>query len=174
VTIVTSVSLARWRYDFGAVLDRVMDAARRRQEATVLRGPGPLASLTRSALGAARGVLSRERRRQRGETNMLRIYETMIEVMKGLRPVVAEIEGHDRDLARQLRRASSSVALNISEGSGSSGGTRRERYRNALGSARETGACLDVAIACGYVGEIDAALLDRLDKVRAVLVKSVV
>jgi len=105
---------------------------------------------------------------------MLRIYETMIEVMKGLRPVVAEIEGHDRDLARQLRRASSSVALNISEGSGSSGGTRRERYRNALGSARETGACLDVAIACGYVGEIDAALLDRLDKVRAVLVKSVV
>jgi hypothetical protein len=37
VTIVTCVSLARWRYDFGAVLDRVKDAARRRQEATVLR-----------------------------------------------------------------------------------------------------------------------------------------
>jgi hypothetical protein len=31
---------------------------------------------------------------------MLRIYETMIEVMKGLRPVVTQIEGHDRDLAR--------------------------------------------------------------------------
>jgi len=73
------------------------------------------------------------------------------------------------NLARQLRRASSSVALNISGGSGSNGGTRRERYRNALGSARETGACLDVAMACGDVGEDDAALLDRLDKVRAVL-----
>jgi hypothetical protein len=29
-------------------------------------------------------------------------------------------------------------------------------------------------MACGYVGEIDAALLDRLDKARAVLVKNVV
>ncbi len=105
---------------------------------------------------------------------MLRIYETMIEVMKGLRPVVKQIEGHDRDLARHLRRASSSVALNISEGSGTNGGTRRERYRKAHGSARETGACLDVAMACGYVAEVDAALLDRLDKVRAVLVKNVV
>jgi hypothetical protein len=36
---------------------------------------------------------------------MLRIYETMIEVMRGLRPVVTQIEEHDRDLARQLRRA---------------------------------------------------------------------
>jgi four helix bundle protein len=105
---------------------------------------------------------------------MLRIYETVIEVLKGLRPVVTQIEGHDRDLARQLRRAASSVALNVSEGSGCNGGTRRERYRNALGTARETGACLDVAVACGYVGEFDAALLDRLDKVRAVLVKIVV
>jgi four helix bundle protein len=104
---------------------------------------------------------------------MLRIYETVNEVMKGLRPVVAQIEGHDRDLAR-LSRAASSIALNVSEGSGCNGGTRRERYRNALGSARETGACLDVAIACGYVDAIDDVLLDRLDRVRAVLVKNVV
>ena len=46
------------------------------------------------------------------------------------------------------------MALNLSEGSGSRGGTRRERYQNALGSARETGACLDVAVALGYVVEI--------------------
>jgi four helix bundle protein len=104
---------------------------------------------------------------------MLRIYDTMIEVMRGLRPVGVAIEAHDRDLARQLRRASSSVALNLSEGSGSKGGTRTERYRNALGSARETGACLDVALACGYVTGVDAGLLDQLDKVRATLVKIV-
>ena len=102
---------------------------------------------------------------------MLRIYETMIEVMRGLAPVVARIEAQDRDLARQLRRAASSVALNVSEGSGSSGGTRRERYRNALGSARETGACLDVALALGYLDGVDAEVLDALDKVRATLVK---
>jgi len=104
---------------------------------------------------------------------MLRIYETMIGVMGRLKPVMMQIETHDRDLARQLRRASSSVALNLSEGSGSSGGTRRERYRNALGSARETGACIDVALALGYVESVDAGLLDALDKVRATLVKLV-
>ncbi|HEY8038545.1 MAG TPA: four helix bundle protein [Polyangiaceae bacterium] len=104
---------------------------------------------------------------------MLRIYTTTIDVLRALRPVVAAIELHDRDLARQLRRASSSVALNMQEGSGSSGGTRRERYRNALGSARETGACLDVAMALGYVDAVDAALLDALDKVRATLAKLV-
>jgi four helix bundle protein len=104
---------------------------------------------------------------------MLRIYTTAIEVIERLRPVLAQIEAHDRDLARQLRRASSSVALNISEGSGSRGGTRRERYHNALGSARETGACLDVAAALGYVEKIDAGLLDRLDHVRATLVRNV-
>ena len=102
---------------------------------------------------------------------MLRIYSTVIEAVRMLRPVIEEIEKSDRDLARQLRRASSSVALNVSEGSGSHGGTRVERYRNALGSARETGACLDVAEALGYVSHVDAALLDRLDHVRAVLAR---
>jgi four helix bundle protein len=104
---------------------------------------------------------------------MLRIYTTIIHLLHDLRPIVSQIELHDRDLARQLRRAAASIALNTSEGSGCSGGTRRERYRNALGSARETGACLDVALAFGYVDEVDAKLLDALDHVRATLVKNV-
>jgi four helix bundle protein len=102
---------------------------------------------------------------------MLRIYTTVLEMLTGLRPVVAEIETRDKDLGRQLRRAATSVALNMQEGGGSSGGTRRERYRNALGSARETGACLDAAVALGYLESVDAGLLDRLDHVRAVLAK---
>ena len=104
---------------------------------------------------------------------MLRIYTTILEVLRELRPVMDQIQVHDRDLARQLRRAATSIALNCQEGSGCHGGTRRERYRNALGSARETGACLDAAMALGYVEEIDPWLLDRLDKVRAVMVKNV-
>ncbi|HZU83623.1 MAG TPA: four helix bundle protein [Polyangiaceae bacterium] len=104
---------------------------------------------------------------------MLRIYDRVIDVLRGLRPIVAQIESHDRDLARQLRRAASSIALNVSEASGCRGGTRRERYLNALGSAREAGACLDVALAFAYVAAVDARVLDGLDHVRATLVKVV-
>ena len=100
---------------------------------------------------------------------MLRIYPVAIEAIGMLAAVATQIEVHDRDLARQLRRAASSVALNISEGSGSRGGTRRERYQNALGSARETGACLDVALALGYVDGVDKGLRGRLRQVEATL-----
>jgi len=81
---------------------------------------------------------------------MLRIYDVALKALEAMRPSVAAIEMRDRDLARQMRRAASSVVLNIAEGSGSSGGTRRERYRNALGSAREVVACIDVARTWGY------------------------
>ena len=101
---------------------------------------------------------------------MLKVYSTMIQVLGMLRGVLTQIERHDRDLGNQLRRAASSVALNIQEGSGSHGGTRLARYRTALGSARETGACLDVALALGYVERVDAELLDQLSQVQAMLV----
>jgi four helix bundle protein len=100
---------------------------------------------------------------------MLRIYPVIITFIRGLAPLIAKIEAHDRDLARQLRRAVSSVALNCAEASGSRGGTRKERYLSSLGSARETGACLDVALALGYVEHVDAELLAMLDSIRAVL-----
>ena len=102
---------------------------------------------------------------------MLKIYDKMLEVLRMLRPVIAQIEKHDRDLGNQLRRASSSVPLNMAEASGSSGGTRNLRYRTALGSAREVGACLDVAVAMGYVDGLDGALMARLSEVQGVLVK---
>jgi hypothetical protein len=60
-----------------------------------------------------------------------------------------------------------------SEGSGCRGGMRRERYHNALGSTRETGACLDVAEALGYLAGVAAVLRDRLDFLRATLVKNI-
>ena len=46
---------------------------------------------------------------------MLRIYEDAIAMLEMLRIFIATIERHDSDLARQLRRASSSVVLNIAE-----------------------------------------------------------
>jgi four helix bundle protein len=99
----------------------------------------------------------------------LRVYSVMLQVLGRLRAVLTQIERHDKDLGNQLRRAASSVALNIAEGSGSHGGTRLARYRTALGSARETGACLEVAVALGYVENVEEELHGQLDDVRAML-----
>ena len=104
---------------------------------------------------------------------MLIVYQVIVEVLQLLRSVVRAIEKHDRDLARQLRRASTSVLLKVGEGSGTKGGSRMERYRTALGSARETTACIDAAVALGYVQCVDPVLLDKLDRVRATLVRLV-
>jgi four helix bundle protein len=104
---------------------------------------------------------------------MLNVYSVVVEVLRLLQPVARAIQAHDRDLARQLRRASTSVLLNLGEGSGTRGGARRERYLTALGSARETTACIDAAVALGYVARVDAELLDKLDRVRGTLVKLV-
>ncbi len=101
---------------------------------------------------------------------MLRIHDDMLEAIAEMRPMIAAIERHDRDLGRQLRRAASSVVLNIAEGSGSFGGTRTERYRNALGSARETIACLRTAEAFGYVGALPAGVGGKLNRVVGTLV----
>ena len=46
---------------------------------------------------------------------MLRIYTTVVEMIGMLGAAMGQIESHDRDLARQLRRASGSIALNVAE-----------------------------------------------------------
>jgi four helix bundle protein len=104
---------------------------------------------------------------------MLRIYDVMLKVLRWLRAVIAQIEKHDTDLARQMRRAGTSVTLNVAEGSGSSGGNRRMRYRSALGSAREVMACLQSAEALGYIDEIDPQIIAGLQHVINVLVRIV-
>ncbi len=95
----------------------------------------------------------------------------MLSVLRLLRSSVDSIAAYDADLARQLRRASSSVLLNLAEGSGSFGGVRRARYRTALGSARETLACLRVGEALGYTGAVPAEVTDRMDRVIGTLVR---
>ncbi len=59
---------------------------------------------------------------------MLRIYGVILEVVGELRGVVGQIERRDGDLARQMRRAMCSVALNVGEGMGSGGRNRGARY----------------------------------------------
>lgn len=104
---------------------------------------------------------------------MLRIYPVVSQVLKELQPVLRRIELRDKDLARQLRRCSVSVALNVAEGMYSRGGNRNARYHTALGSAQETLACLEAAEACGYVAVVDAGLEQQLRRVVGTLVKLV-
>jgi len=104
---------------------------------------------------------------------MLEIYDVILRVIAALRPYVKKIEGCDADLARQMRRAMSSVALNVAEGMGSAGGNRRARYHTALGSMRETMACVDAGVALGYVDGIDDATLDQSRRIVGTLVRLV-
>ena len=104
---------------------------------------------------------------------MLRIYDVILEVVAELRPVIEQLERRDADLARQMRRAASSVALNTAEGMFSQGKNRGARYHNALGSMRETLACVEVGTALGYVEGIDEGLHDQIRKVIGTLVRLV-
>ena len=99
---------------------------------------------------------------------MLRIYSFILEVLQKVAPLEARIRKHDPDLARQLRRAASSIALNCAEATGSQGGNVKARFHTALGSTYETRACLDVAEVFGYA-EIDTQLRDDLDRIGATL-----
>src|SRR4051812_38650280 len=97
---------------------------------------------------------------------MLDAQRVSLELITRLRPLVGRIAVHDRDLADQVRRASSSVALNLAEGLASTKGNSRARFSTARGSASETLAALEVAIGWGYLMRPDVAesvaMLDRL------------
>jgi four helix bundle protein len=104
---------------------------------------------------------------------MLRIYPVVLDMVAGAAAVAEQIERRDVDLAKQMRRAAASVALNTAEGMANTGGHKRQRYQSALGSAREVMACVDVAKAMRYIGSVDEALLDRLNHVIATLIRLV-
>jgi four helix bundle protein len=91
-------------------------------------------------------------------------YETALDLIRNLRDVVDGVKRFDADLADQMRRAASSITLNLGEGGGCSGGRRRLHNEIAHGSAREVKACLDTSEAWGWCGETETVrrILDRL------------
>jgi four helix bundle protein len=103
---------------------------------------------------------------------MLKIFAVVLDVIRRMRTILTVIERKDRDLARQLRRCSASVALNLAEGMYSRGLNRAAKYHVALGSAREMLACLEVAEAFGYVGRLDAALAADCNRIVGSLVST--
>jgi four helix bundle protein len=104
---------------------------------------------------------------------MLRIYPLILAVLRALRPVLTQIEHHDPDLARQMRRAMASVALNTAEGMYSRGRNKAARYHTALGSMRETLACVEVAVAMGYVAGLEPGIAGSISAILGTLAKLV-
>jgi len=100
---------------------------------------------------------------------MLRIYSEALEVVRELAPQVAEIGRHDPDLSRQLKKARTSIALNIAEGSHARGARRNLHYGFAKGSANECIAVLEAAHASGYIRALPAPIIDRLRKIMGTL-----
>jgi four helix bundle protein len=104
---------------------------------------------------------------------MLRIYDVLLELLRAVRPLVAELERRDADLARQCRRALASAPLNVAEGSYSRGRNRLARYHTAMGSLREALACFETGEALGYMPALDAVIRRKFDRVIGTLVKLV-
>jgi four helix bundle protein len=99
-------------------------------------------------------------------SSSFQVLQVAVQAVAVLRRLVGNIRRCDRDLGEQIRRAASSVALNIAEGNRSEGGLRLSRFSTAAGSNAEVRAALQVAVAWGYVeaSEVDEAeqLLDRV------------
>ena len=94
------------------------------------------------------------------------IHEQVLELVTLARPLVAAIQRKDRDLASQVRRALSSVGLNVAEAFGNASGNARLRFESARGSLYEAQAGLRMAVAWGYFTQQQAsaalAVLDNL------------
>jgi four helix bundle protein len=102
----------------------------------------------------------------------MKIYAVMIAMVKAVHALSRKVQRFDPDLARQMRRSSTSVPLNASEGWHAYGGNRVARFNTVICEARETMTALDVSVACGYLllAEVEAEL-DRLDHIVAAMWK---
>jgi four helix bundle protein len=87
--------------------------------------------------------------------------ECAYELVSAIAPSLTEIARSDNALAKQLTRATSSIAMNLAEGSGRFGADRRHHFRIAYGSLLELDAGLEVARRFGWLTELPAIVLRR-------------
>ena len=94
---------------------------------------------------------------------MLVAYDVALDLVRALRPVVAQLRRYSAEAADQVERAASSIVLNLAEGDRRHGRDPQRFFHIAHGSAGEIRGALDLADAWGW--EIETAnaraLLDR-------------
>ena len=100
----------------------------------------------------------------------LRIYTDALSLVVHCRPHWEKLARlGQRDLSKQLQRCAPSVPQNVAEGEGRFDGHGRQRFETAIGSARETIACLEIGVAIGFleasqVADAGAAYTSRRGK----------
>ena len=94
---------------------------------------------------------------------MLIAYDVALDLVRVLRPVVAQPRKYSPEAADQVERAASSIVYNLAEGSRRNGRDPRRFFDMAHGSAGEFRGALDVADAWGWPIASQAAreILDR-------------
>jgi four helix bundle protein len=95
--------------------------------------------------------------------HMLIAYQVALDLVRALRPVVAQLRSYSPEAADQVERAASSIVLNLAEGDRRHGRDPRRFWDIAHGSAGEIRGALDLADAWGWQIESAQAraLLDR-------------
>jgi four helix bundle protein len=102
----------------------------------------------------------------------MRIYRIALELVASVVKLSRKVQQHDPDLARQMKKSVVSVPLNMQEGLYSKAGNRIARFHDAMGSAKETMAQLDVSVAADYLTpESVVDDLERIDHIVATLWK---
>lgn len=100
------------------------------------------------------------------------VAELSIQLVEALVPLMPRLKQRDKALEDQLRRAATSIGLNIAEAEFSDPGNRRARLFTAAGSAGETRAALQLAVAWRLVPASDAGLaMALLGRILAILWK---
>ena len=96
---------------------------------------------------------------------MLNIYPVILSFVADVAELTPRIAHHDPDLARQLRRAASAVALNTSEAMYARGRSRTACFNIALREMRESYAALEVSVLLRYLPPLGASLEDRVQRI---------
>ena len=98
-----------------------------------------------------------------------------LDLIRALRPLCEQIARQAADLTDQLRRAATSVALNLGEGVRRTGRDKKRAYRIAAAEAQEVRIALEAAVAWGWVDDVAVAaaraLADRVARVTYALAR---
>lgn len=101
----------------------------------------------------------------------LAIYGFVLETVAVMRLELEVLRRRSSALGDQMERAMTSVPLNVSEGAYAQGKNKRARYYTALGSARETLACVETGVALGYLPGVREEVRVRMNRILGTLTR---